>query len=394
MRIIDNRLTFGHKITPRIWEDNSGYLICYDCILARTGSYDYLESEIMQDGDPNKIVKVYRTPEEVFSPEAIASFENKPFCNEHPQDDVTPENYKDLMVGTIRNIRRGTGNLENCLVGDVIVFDPEVQELIKSGEKRELSLGYNTDIIQDQSGRYVMTNIRGNHLALVDSGRAGCATIRDSAKSLNKLGGQNGMKNIRNGKKFKYKMFDEDVYEVVDAEPEEELDVIEDDDISTEEAPAPVTEEPVHDDDDDKMSQVLDMLTKICEHYLGIGADEAEPVVDEDVPEEVEEEIVTDDDIPMEEDTPVEDEDDTFEVEEIEDDDEELEPIEENKAMDADACLPKMDEGMKKDAAPKKKSGSVKAYSKFAAVKDSAPVVTAEDVQKSFQDRYNRAAKN
>lgn len=393
MRIIDNRLTFGHKITPRIWEDNSGYLICYDCILARTGSYDYLESEIMQDGDPNKIVKVYRTPEEVFSPEAIASFENKPFCNEHPQDDVTPENYKDLMVGTIRNIRRGTGNLENCLVGDVIVFDPEVQELIKSGEKRELSLGYNTDIIQDQSGRYVMTNIRGNHLALVDSGRAGCATIRDSAKSLNKLGGQNGMKNIRNGKKFKYKMLDEDVYEVVDAEPEEELDVIEDDDISTEEVPAPVTEEPVHDDDDDKMSQVLDMLTKICEH-LGIGADEAEPVVDEDVPEEVEEEIVTDDDIPMEEDTPVEDEDDTFEVEEIEDDDEELEPIEENKAMDADACLPKMDEGMKKDAAPKKKSGSVKAYSKFAAVKDSTPVVTAEDVQKSFQDRYNRAAKN
>lgn len=393
MRIIDNRLTFGHKITPRIWEDNSGYLICYDCILARTGSYDYLESEIMQGGDPNKIVKVYRTPEEVFSPEAIASFENKPFCNEHPQDDVTPENYKDLMVGTIRNIRRGTGNLENCLVGDVIVFDPEVQELIKSGEKRELSLGYNTDIIQDQSGRYVMTNIRGNHLALVDSGRAGCATIRDSAKSLNKLGGQNGMKNIRNGKKFKYKMLDEDVYEVVDAEPEEELDVIEDDDISTEETPAPVTEEPVHDDDDDKMSQVLDMLTKICEH-LGIGADEAEPVVDEDVPEEVEEEIVTDEDIPMEEDTPVEDGDDTFEVEEIEDDDEELEPIEENKAMDADACLPKMDEGMKKDAAPKKKSGSVKAYSKFAAVKDSAPVVTAEDVQKSFQDRYNRAAKN
>lgn len=393
MRIIDNRLTFGHKITPRIWEDNSGYLICYDCILARTGSYDYLESEIMQGGDPNKIVKVYRTPEEVFSPEAIASFENKPFCNEHPQDDVTPENYKDLMVGTIRNIRRGTGNLENCLVGDVIVFDPEVQELIKSGEKRELSLGYNTDIIQDQSGRYVMTNIRGNHLALVDSGRAGCATIRDSAKSLNKLGGQDGMKNIRNGKKFKYKMLDEDVYEVVDAEPEEELDVIEDDDISTEETPAPVTEEPVHDDDDDKMSQVLDMLTKICEH-LGIGADEAEPVVDEDVPEEVEEEIVTDEDIPMEEDTPVEDGDDTFEVEEIEDDDEELEPIEENKAMDADACLPKMDEGMKKDAAPKKKSGSVKAYSKFAAVKDSAPVVTAEDVQKSFQDRYNRAAKN
>lgn len=392
MRIIDNRLTFGHKITPRIWEDNSGYLICYDCILARTGSYDYLESEIMQDGDPNKIVKVYRTPEEVFSPEAIASFENKPFCNEHPQDDVTPENYKDLMVGTIRNIRRGTGDLENCLVGDVIVFDPEVQELIKSGEKRELSLGYNTDIIQDQSGRYVMTNIRGNHLALVDSGRAGCATIRDSAKSLNKLGGQNGMKNIRNGKKFKYKMLDEDVYEVVDAEPEEELDVIEDADVSTEEVPAPVTEEPVHDDDDDKMSQVLDMLTKICEH-LGIGADEAEPVVDEDVPEEVEE-LVTDDDIPMEEDTPVEDEDDTFEVEELEDDDAELEPIEENKAMDADACLPKMDEGMKKDAAPKKKSGSVKAYSKFAAVKDSAPVVTAEDVQKSFQDRYNRAAKN
>ena len=334
MFINDNRLTFGHKITPRIWQDNSGYLICYDCVLARTGSYDYLESEVIENGNPDKIIKVYRTPEEVFSPEAIASFENKPFCNEHPEDDVSPQNYKDLMKGTIRNVRRGQGELENCLVGDVVVFDPEVIDLIKSGEKRELSLGYNTDIITDANGKYIMTNIRGNPLALVDSGRAGCATIRDSANSLNKIGGNNKMSKIRTpGKKYRYKYLDEDVFEVVeDAEPDgDEVpggiatgDYLEPD---GDEIAATLSEEPVVDEGPNDLQAIKDMLKKICEH-LGLNE---EPVIDEE-PEEIPEESTE----PVEEsendisEEIVADDDDEIEVEEIPDE------VNEDKAMDDD----------------------------------------------------------
>lgn len=389
MFIKDNRITFGTQITPRIWQDNSGYLVCHDCVLARTGSYDYLESEVIDGGDSSKIVKVYRTPEEVFSPEAIASFENKPFCNDHPEEDVAPLNYKDLCVGFVRDVRRGTGELENCLVGDVIVYDPEVAELIKSGKKRELSLGYNTDIVVDKDGRYVMTNIRGNHLALVDSGRAGCATIRDSADKINNKNNLGGaISPMKLGKSpLKVKFLDEDIYEVVENKDDdiavEEVEDMHDDDIVVEEPTEEIVqpEEVKHDADD--LMEIKEMLKKICEH-LGLCEDAPvdEPVVDEDpidVDKSVEEEITTDAD------------DDVMTVEEIEDDDieEELKP----KAMDADKVLPEMD----KPVAPKRDANTTKkvvnTYAQFAQVKDTNTVSIKEDITKSWQNRYNQAAK-
>ena len=156
MRIIDsNRVTYGTKLTDRLWEDSNGQLICRDAIIARTGSYDYLESEILEDGDKNKIVKVFRTDDEVFDPVSIASFENKPFVDDHPQEDVSPENFRELSKGYMRDVRRGTGELSNCLICDIVVTDPETIEEIKSGRKRELSLGYDTRII-NKDGKYIL----------------------------------------------------------------------------------------------------------------------------------------------------------------------------------------------------------------------------------------------
>ena len=44
---------------------------------------------------------------------------------------------------------------------------------------RELSVGYTSDI-EEKDGKYFMKNIRGNHVALCDAGRAGIAKIRDN----------------------------------------------------------------------------------------------------------------------------------------------------------------------------------------------------------------------
>lgn len=250
MRLLDNFSIYGSRISDNIYSDSNGQLIISNAVLARTGAYDYLESEVVPNGDPAKVVKVYRTPEEVFNPYSIASFENKPFCNDHPEEDVSGENFRELQGGFIRDVRRGTGDLSDCLVGTIVVTDPEMIDLIKSKAKRELSLGYNALIEKDDTGRYIMTHIRGNHLALVDSGRAGIATIRDR-KSTNILGGNSGMKMSKPAEKlsakesFIRKLYDSD-------------DVIEVKELSDDETEAIDFEEDVSDIDCDNIAEVTD----------------------------------------------------------------------------------------------------------------------------------------
>lgn len=343
MRLIDNRsrVTFGTKLSDHIYEDTNGQLICRDAVIARTGSYDYLESEIIPGGDRNKIVKVFRTDDEVFNPIAVASFENKPFVNDHPQEDVSLDNFKELCKGYMRDVKRGENEFSNCLLCDIVVTDPETIELIKSGDKRELSLGYDTEIVK-RDGKYVMTNIRGNHLALVDSGRAGCATIRDSANGSIKSGGL-CMKKSRS----KVTLFDDDIYEV------EELD---DDSVGTE---LPVDEnievEEIK-DDVPTLADIFNLLQKIDAKLPEIAKETDEDVSEEKVAEEIKEE-------------------------DLEDDDEEIEETteEEYGLYDADGC-------------PVKSKDSKSVYKKFAKVSDrSANAV--EDVSIAFQNMYNKIAK-
>ena len=356
MRLVDNRsrVTYGSPISERLWLDTNGQLICRDAIIARTGSYDYLESEILQDGDNKKIVKVFRTDDEVFNPTAIASFENKPFVDDHPQEDVSPENFRELSKGYMRDVRRGTGELSNCLICDIVVTDPETIEEIRSGRKRELSLGYDTNIVR-KDGKYIMTNIRGNHLALVDSGRAGCATIRDSAKEIKKSGGLK-MKNSRS----KVTLFDEDIYEV------EEI-TEQDDDI---EETFPVDEEvkPEVTDAEPTLADIFALLQKIDAKLPDTVKDDEEvkeEITETPTEETTEEEVVADDDEEIKEEAEVE--------EDVEDCGDEL--------LDADECLT---ETKTKDARS--------VYKKFAKVTD-ASFTNASDVNKAFQDRYNQIAR-
>ena len=170
---------YGERISPNIWVDNNGQLICENVILARTGYYDYRESELIDGGSDEKIVKVYRSPEEVFNEESIRSMNFKPLVDDHPSDNVTPETVSYLQKGFMTNVRRGTGNESSYLLADIVVTDPAVIDKIRSGDKRELSVGYTSDI-DEQDGKYEMKNIRGNHIALCEAGRAGVAKIRDS----------------------------------------------------------------------------------------------------------------------------------------------------------------------------------------------------------------------
>lgn len=175
---VQNMITYyGYTISPNQLETGEGFLICRNVPIARTGEQDYLGTEIGLK--TNEIVKVYRPEEEVFSEAAMASFEGKPVTNNHPTEQVDPENVKLYEMGHAQNVRRGTGEFKDFLVADLHIHDAELIDAIKAG-KRQISCGYECEYVE-RDGQIVQTNIRGNHVAVVDEGRAGVkASIMDS----------------------------------------------------------------------------------------------------------------------------------------------------------------------------------------------------------------------
>ena len=176
MKVLIKETLSKHK-----FKDLNGYLICTDCILARTGKQSYRKNEVFATDDISEI-EIDRPYEEVFDAKTLASFENVPLCKDHPDEDVTPENHNSYSVGFVRNIRQGKDNNTDVIIGDLVITDSDVIELVENGEYCELSCGYNTDIIGDDREGYKQTNIRGNHVALCQQGRAGNARIVDSVK--------------------------------------------------------------------------------------------------------------------------------------------------------------------------------------------------------------------
>ncbi len=116
-------------------------------------------------------MSVYRPEEEVFSPETMASFEGMPVTNDHPPEGVDVSNIRALQKGHAHNVRRGSGEESDLLLADLIITDPKLIDLVLSG-KREISCGYTYELCEE-NGRYIQRRIRGNHVAVVDAGRAG-----------------------------------------------------------------------------------------------------------------------------------------------------------------------------------------------------------------------------
>ena len=167
------------KLSEHKYKTPEGYLICVDSVLARTGKQTYTRDELFHDGDETEI-EVDRTPEEVFSDATLASFENKPLVVEHPDEDVNSSNIQQYAVGFVRDVKRGELDGEPVMLGTLVITDEQTIKEIEDGEHTDLSCGYDCDI-QDEA-EPSQKNIRGNHVALCETGRAGIARIVDSVK--------------------------------------------------------------------------------------------------------------------------------------------------------------------------------------------------------------------
>ena len=160
--------------------DDSGYWIIKANPISRVGVFDYLGRQIDIDRslglDPNRIYKVFRPAEELFSPAAIESFEGIPFIDEHEMlgDGYTPVE-KRPSHGTITSVRPSMDQ-PDALIADIKIYTRTMKEKIESG-KKGLSLGYyckyepEVGCYNGQTFDFVQKNIRGNHIALVNKPR-------------------------------------------------------------------------------------------------------------------------------------------------------------------------------------------------------------------------------
>lgn len=151
---------------------SDGYLVA-DALAVRTGIQVYGGAEV---GKPDmKSVRVLRPEAEVFHRDALASFAHVPLTNDHPPEQITADTWKTYAVGEVGNevLRDG----ERMRI-PLIVKDAAAISNILDG-KRELSAGYTCDLDwtagEHNGAAYdaIQKNIRANHVAIVDTGRAG-----------------------------------------------------------------------------------------------------------------------------------------------------------------------------------------------------------------------------
>jgi hypothetical protein len=165
---------------------DEGYLICHDVPINRIGVQDYVGDEI--GINDNNMHKVLRRPEEVFSPPALASFEGKAITDGHPPKAVIPENIQFYGKGHAQNIRKGSGKNAGTSIADLFITDPQLIREVQNG-KRDISCGYTYDLVPNKNGTFEQRNIRGNHIAVVDEGRAGHrVSIKDEKPKNNERG--------------------------------------------------------------------------------------------------------------------------------------------------------------------------------------------------------------
>lgn len=161
-----------------------GFLLCRDVALARTGWMIYAPGETPVKVGELGITTIARDAATLFASTSIQSFMGKPVTNDHPPKGVSPENWRTCAVGTVHNVRQGTGDSHDLLLGDLLITDAQAIRDVQNG-KVEVSAGYEATYEQTGPGEGRQLNIIGNHIALVERGRCGprCA-IGDQSPNL------------------------------------------------------------------------------------------------------------------------------------------------------------------------------------------------------------------
>jgi len=137
--------------------------------LTRTGVFTYR----LPDGSMRREL---RLADEVFRDDTLQSFALVPVTDEHPPAFLDASNTKEFARGAVAGALRRDGNF---VAGEMLVTDAELIAKLEGGKAREISCGYTCDL-EESAGEFdgerydaIQRNIRGNHVAIVERGRAG-----------------------------------------------------------------------------------------------------------------------------------------------------------------------------------------------------------------------------
>lgn len=167
-------------------KDANGFLHVKNCHCTKVQIAQYLGSEISNDLIPDKVYNVFRPEEELNKAETIQSLNGVPLQLEH-HDDTAEKPAQYTRIGAT-----GTDAVFEFpyLSNSLHFFNQKAIDLIESGEKCELSIGYDCEI-HKEAGEYegqpydfVQRNIKIQHVALVECGRAGADVKVSDSKDI------------------------------------------------------------------------------------------------------------------------------------------------------------------------------------------------------------------
>lgn len=171
--------------------DSNGYLHVAKSNLTREEVADYYGREIPRHDelglDTDKIYGVYRPAEELTK--AVETFNGIPVLIRHEPDSAFDPK-KALRIGATGTNAEFDGHY---ITNALSFHDAVAISLIESGDQKELSAGYTYDpVLEDgefNGKKYAvkMTNIKGNHIALVTVGRAGPTVVVADSKGDKKM---------------------------------------------------------------------------------------------------------------------------------------------------------------------------------------------------------------
>ena len=165
-------LDYSAELKTKI-DDTTGFLTA-PVVLSRTGVQYYYGIELGLKDRATEKIGVFRPEKEVFSDDSLKSFINLVVTDDHPKGFVTTDNVKQLQKGTVSQVEIDGNNL----VGMITVTDKKTIDKIQNN-KYQVSVGYAQKLIADKGEykgdeyEFVQTDIRANHLAIVDRGRCG-----------------------------------------------------------------------------------------------------------------------------------------------------------------------------------------------------------------------------
>jgi hypothetical protein len=164
--MIVNRLDYGSM--NRAEKTSQGYLKA-PCFATRAGIFLY-------KNDDGSIRREFRPPEEVFNPESLKTLQGIPVTDNHPPVMLDALNTKEYARGFTGDLVEKSDNL---VAVPVTITESNLIGAVESREKTETSCGYACEL-EETSGEWngqkydaIQRNIRYNHLAVVNKGRAG-----------------------------------------------------------------------------------------------------------------------------------------------------------------------------------------------------------------------------